>query len=564
LARPGTGFAQTGRFEFEVDPARAEDFSRLLQCVASNPDEPIGIVHLWSLDAEGKGSLTGFQEAHELGCGAATCLLQSIANSGWRTTPRLWMVTRNAQAVGEEHGATSVAQAPLWGLGRVLAYEHPEMRSILVDLDSRDISDSAQILHDELTMGNADDEVAWRETGRYVPRMIHADVSAELPAAFGPDATYLVTGGFGGIGLRLAEWLVSKGVRSLALAGRHAPAAEAERLSAMRRAGARIAVVGVDVAERDQVEGMLRKLESSGPPLKGIFHCAGVLDDGALLEMNAARFRTVARPKIDGAWNLHTLTQHLELDHFVLFSSTASLIGSPGQSNYAAANAFLDALAHRRKEAGQPGLSINWGAWSEVGMAAAESKRGDKMALRGMQSMSPEEAFDALALLLQSREAQQAVARFDVTQWIRHYPQRFRGAMLRGLLQEGQVREAAPPASSRNIRAELSAAHSARERRQLLGSFVRDEVGQVTGLGGDRIDPEVDFLALGIDSLMAIELRNRIMTRLEVSPPLQRFLKDANVARLRDDLLDRLALAGVAMGSSTTAIAHEDLEHISI
>jgi acyl carrier protein len=136
--------------------------------------------------------------------------------------------------------------------------------------------------------------------------------------------------------------------------------------------------------------------------------------------------------------------------------------------------------------------------------------------------------------------------------------------MLRGLVQQGQGREAVRAASRPSIGAKLAAAHSAWERRQVLESFVRDEVKQVTGLAGDRIDPEAEFLALGIDSLMAIELRNRIMVSLEVSPPLQRFLKDASVARLTDDLLDRLALAEVAMGSSSTATVHEDLEHISI
>src|SRR5207253_3246325 len=189
--------------------------------------------------------------------------------------------------------------------------------------------------------------------------------------AFGAHGSYLITGGLGGLGLSLAGWMVENGARHLALVGRHAAtAAEENALMVLREAGANVVVINLDVAQPDQVGQALAEIDQSMPPLRGVVHAAGVLDDGILMHLDRERFESVMSPKLAGAWNLHRLTLDKALDFFILFSSSAALLGAPGQGSYAAANAFLDALAHYRRRLGLKALSINWGNWLEVGLAA--------------------------------------------------------------------------------------------------------------------------------------------------------------------------------------------------
>ncbi|PYS24487.1 MAG: hypothetical protein DMF72_05330, partial [Acidobacteria bacterium] len=179
------------------------------------------------------------------------------------------------------------------------------------------------------------------------------------------DCSYLITGGLGGLGLEAAQWLFQQGARYLALLGRSDPSNNANAvLNDLRARGAEILVIKADVAQREELAAALAEIDRSQPPLRGIIHAAGTLDDGVLIQLDRERFEGVMRPKVDGAWNLHVLTLDRPLDFFVFFSSAASVLGSPAQGNYAAANAFMDALAHRRRSQGRPALSINWGSWS--------------------------------------------------------------------------------------------------------------------------------------------------------------------------------------------------------
>ncbi|MEK7324228.1 MAG: SDR family NAD(P)-dependent oxidoreductase, partial [Chloroflexota bacterium] len=231
-------------------------------------------------------------------------------------------------------------------------------------------------------------------------------ITQNQPVAIRADASYLITGGLGGLGLRVARWLADRGARNLVLVGRRQPGEAASRaVSELQEMGVHVRIVQADVSKADQVQKLLASIE---PTLKGIVHAAGTLDDGILQQQNWQKFTNATAPKIDGAWNLHTLTQHLPLDFFVLFSSASSLLGSPGQGNYAAGNAFMDALAHYRKAQGLPALSINWGAWSEVGMAASlESQDQRRWAAQGMGAMTPEQGLAVFGQLLDAAEAAQ-------------------------------------------------------------------------------------------------------------------------------------------------------------
>ncbi|HEX8539131.1 MAG TPA: SDR family NAD(P)-dependent oxidoreductase, partial [Cystobacter sp.] len=403
---------------FRVNAASPEDYQRVLE-EAFAETGCRGVVHLWSLDA----SAQDVERTWRTSTQSALYLAQAVVRRGWRDTPRLCLVTRGAHAVkpGED---VAVAQAPLWGFGRALALEHPELRTTLVDV-AGEAHVQAEALLAELAATDGETQVAWREDARHVARLVRGTYEAlgGEPLTLKADATYLLTGGLGGLGLTVARWMVEKGARHLVLMGRGEPGEAARQtLQELEKAGARVVVERADVSRREQVEAVLKRVEATLPPLKGVLHAAAVLEDRTVLEMDGERFDKPMAPKVQGAWNLHTLTAGKALDFFVMYSSAAALLGFPGQSNYAAANAFMDALAQHRRGQGLPGLSINWGAFSEVGLAAAQSNRGERLSYRGMGSLQPAQGAAVLERLLSGRAAQVAVMSLDARQWLEFYP----------------------------------------------------------------------------------------------------------------------------------------------
>jgi acyl transferase domain-containing protein/NADPH:quinone reductase-like Zn-dependent oxidoreductase/acyl carrier protein len=337
---------------------------------------------------------------------------------------------------------------------------------------------------------------------------------ARPPTPIHRDASYLVTGGFGGLGLRVGQWLAEQGARHLVLIGRRGAPPDAEAaLRALAQAGVTVTALAADVSRADDVADVLAHIRRHSPPLRGVVHTAGVLADGILLQQDADRFRRVAHPKADGGWHLHVQTGAAPLDFFVLFSSVTSVLGSPGQSNYAAANAFLDALAHRRRAEGLPALSINWGPWSRVGMAARLAQ-GGREALRGLRPINPDEGVAVLATLLRQETAGQvSVVPFDAADWVAAYPASGRSNQL-ALLAGAAAAE--PDPDDQDLRQALLAAEPGRPRRSVLEQYVREQVAQVLRLTPSRVDSATPLRSFGIDSLMSLELRNRLEQGLKL------------------------------------------------
>jgi len=295
------------------------------------------------------------------------------------------------------------------------------------------------------------------------------------------------------------------------LAGRHAPTPQsAAAINALRQRAARIEVRRVDVANRQEVEAVLREIEKELPPLAGVLHAAGVLDDGVFLEQTWERVERVLAPKAAGAWNLHELTAGKPLDFFLLFSSVASLVGSPGQSGYTAANAFLDALAHYRAARGLAALSVNWGPWSESGMAARVEQAGRRRVLPGLRPMNARQCLAALETAMAGNWTQVAIADTDWSGWT-PAPR-----LLSAVVKRASSVESSP--DGKGI-LDLIDAAAPTHRRQLLLDYLRHQAAWLLGIGaaGPPIDEHQPLLRLGMDSLMAVEFRNLLASALQRS-----------------------------------------------
>jgi polyketide synthase 12/myxalamid-type polyketide synthase MxaB len=309
----------------------------------------------------------------------------------------------------------------------------------------------------------------------------------------------------------VARRLAERGARNLVLAGRGEPGEAARAaITELEKEGVRVAVVRADVARPEDAERLLREAEALAP-VRGVVHAAGVLDDGVLLQQSWARFVPVLAPKVGGAWQLDRLTRGRPLDFFVLFSSVAGLVGSPAQGNYAAGNAFLDALAQARRAEGLPAVSIDWGPWAGAGMAVRPGPRGSSGSAQGFEPLPPELALDALERLILGTPPQVAVLSADWAKVRASFPAGSEPPVLGALAAAGGRRtEARQSAGDGELLRRLQAAPPAERREMLLGQL-QELTGRALGRGPSQpVDPEQPLRDMGFDSLMAVELRNGV------------------------------------------------------
>ncbi len=513
--------------EFEadcIDPFDPAAFHALLAKHFPDGHTCRGIVHLWSLDCaqNPKASSADLEESQHLICGSVLHMIQALVGKKWSSLPQLWIMTRSSQSVTGGESELTIAQAPIWGLGRVIVMEQPDFHCTRIDLDCvGNTYKEIDKLLEEIEHPENEDQIAFRLQERYVARLEQSDLGSSgrrqqqrVTPSFRADSTYLITGGSGGLGLALARWIVIHGgVKHLVLASRSG-ASHATRVvtSELEQKGAKVLVINVDVSQENQVAQMLATVRSTMPSLRGIIHAAGVLDDGVLLQQNWERFNKVMAPKLKGTWNLHMLTQDMPLDFFTLFSSGASLLGSTGQGNYAAANAFMDGLAHYRRLRGLPAVSINWGAWSEAGMATTSTQIQRQLVKDGMQPIGLVQGMEILEQVLEQSPVQIGVLPIDWTKFVQHFMGSEKPAFLERLLNGVHVES-----NGTSLRAQqdtlLRTMKAVPESEQLdiLRGVVRQQIRLVLGFdAGFKLEPEQNLFEVGMDSLMAVELRNRL------------------------------------------------------
>jgi pimaricinolide synthase PimS2 len=465
------------------------------------PKTPVsGVVSLLALDEQPHPG----HPAVPRGYAMTLALVQSLGEAG--IAAPLWCVTQGAVTVPDNAVPGNIvrpAQALAWGLGRVVALEHPDRWGGLIDLPD-DLDERAW---DRLAtvLAGTEDQVAVRASAAYGRRLAHAPA---VPAKDGwtPSGTVLVTGGTGALGAHVARWLASDGAEHVVLVSRRgldAPGA-AELAAELREMGAEVTVAACDVGDRAALANLVGGLLS----LDAVVHTAAVLDDGVVDALTVEQVDRVLRVKAQAAWDLHELTADRNLSAFILFSSLAGVVGTPGQGNYAPGNAYLDALAEYRRNAGLPATAIAWGPWAGAGMAARGV--GETARRHGVPEMAPDLAIAALRQALQSDETALTVA--DV-QWDRFYvafTATRRSALLADLPEARQAGRPEAGAEPESLSEQLAGAGEAKQKRLLL-DLVRAQVATVLGhADAAEIESGRAFTDFGFDSVTAVEFRNRL------------------------------------------------------
>lgn len=368
------------------------------------------------------------------------------------------------------------------------------------------------------------------------------------------DASYLITGGTGAIGLEVCQWLIEQGAKSVVLTSRSGKASDdaADRIAALEAAGAKVTISTMDAANYDQVAAVLDFIQTELPPLAGVFHAAGVLDDATLPQQTWDRFAKVLPAKVDGSWYLHQQTRQLPLDFFVCFSSIAAMIGSPGQANYAAANAFMDALCASRRADGLPGLSVNWGPWSGGGMAAGADAR--RFAGIGLGMIAPQQGLLALEELLPTRNANVGVFPVDWSKFLKQFGRNKHPRLLDELAKIHRQERKVASSGGGSLRDRLQQADED-ARASLIADYVADEAAKTLGISASQLDRAKPLAEVGLDSLMGIELKNGIEAELEIDIPVEEFSQDTTVTTLATAVAGLIGVEGDFSASSGQAAA---------
>ncbi|OBY29759.1 type I polyketide synthase [Mycolicibacter kumamotonensis] len=515
--------------DLRSEPAVREAFSR----TADDPDRPpVGVLVLAARgDFDGSESSDAPARGRDLVWSVVSTVRTIVG--GWHgTAPRLWLAGCNGLSVGDEHGDPSICA--LKGLVRVLAYEHPDLHTAVVDLDAGNAdADPVAALITELGLAGADDVVAWRGERRYAERLKRATLTATGAPSVRRDGAYILTGGLGGIGLVVARWLIDNGAARIVLNSRSQPSEEQRAVLAELEERAQIAVVSGDLATDGVAESLVAAAEQTGLTLRGVIHGAAVIDDQIVVGIDKDTLGRVWAPKAAAALRLHVATVGKELDWWVGFSSTSSLLGAPGQASYAAASAWLDGLVAWRRAAGLPAITINWGQWSGVGVA-------QDLKFSALDPIDPVEGMEALEAILGGDLSRIGVARLRLDRVAAAFPELQQLGYFATLAEELDLDSEDDDWPGPEGLRTLDAAEAAKVVTARLGGRIMAIMGYPKD---SAIDPARPLTELGMDSLMAVRIRNTVRGDFGVEPPVALLLQGASLTDLAADLTRQLGLA---------------------
>ncbi|HXC24597.1 MAG TPA: beta-ketoacyl reductase, partial [Gemmatimonadaceae bacterium] len=499
-----------------------------------------GIIHAWSIsERDGEPDLQELWNAQSLGCFSAAALLRVVIKLNPPRPVRLWLVTGGVQQLSSEREAAAPmfpTHGALFGLGRAIAEEHPEVPCTNLDLSSDpqddELREAARLIRGDTT----EQQMVVRGTRRLVARYRRARETQTVAPTIRADGSYLITGGLGGLGLLTAQWLVMRGARSLVLVGRKAPSADALRvIGTLETAGATVRIVSADIADTDQVAHMLATIRADAPPVRGVLHLAATVDDALLADASEENYERLLRPKMAGTWNLYRGLRGDDLDFWVSFSSIATVVNQPGQGSYAAANAFLDGLARYATARGERMQSLQWGPWAGMGLA---NERGTQRSFQaytaqGIQSMPPELGIVMLGQAITLRAPVMLAAAIDWRTFVASWPDHSGMLEFANLVPVAAVAPRTVAAASTaaaalsdvadsavpDLREQLAAVAPGRPRTALIEQHLREQLAAVLKTSPSRVDLQKPMGSMGVDSLMALELVRRLSRSIGVKIP---------------------------------------------
>ena len=579
LAYQAETFARQSDSVFRINPAAARDFKQLLRQVRGSDNQPLrGVMHLWSLDATETDELTTAALcADSLKISSSVVhLIQALSANNQPNPAPLWLITRAAQPVDGEERRLQLAQATTWGIGKVIALEHSESWGGMLDLDAEPNAEDAALLLAEVCDSDGEDHVAFRSGQRFVARLARCYPSLQPARPMRADGTYLITGGFGGLGLQTARCLVDRGARHVALLARNGPASHSaqQAVAEMEQLGVDVHVCRADVSDEQAMRRVFAELADACPPLRGVIHAAGLPGYRPLAEMDTATLDAMFAAKVAGTWNLHQLTKDLDLDFFAGFSSMVSMWGAKGQSHYVAANHFLDVLTHYRRVLGLPALCVNWGPLTGGGMLPVEDVT--ELARIGVATSEIRNAVEILPRLLSSDIRQVAIVNIHWPLFKGVYESKGRYPLFE-LLESTTGDIARPMPQDRDAVTSRFRAAPLSERRDILMEHVQTVLARVLSLEASQLlDRRQGFYDMGLDSLTAMELKTELEKSLSVSLPATLAFDYATLDILveylmNEKLADRLSAATLPASDkleaevkqNPTGLTREMLERLS-
>jgi tyrocidine synthetase III len=572
---------QMDKHHFTVGADDVQSMQHLFTHIVRTPGYcNLSILYLWGLDIQ-------TPEEHDVEClemdtyirqyWRLISLIHALDKQAWIASSTIWLFTRGSQSVGGAPTDIAIFQAPIWGLGRVLKEEHPDWCTHLVDLDNTASLDRcAEFVVNEIFHTDAAWQVAMRQDDRYtlhLARNVPAAVSKEIQ--WRHDGSYLITGGFGDLGLQVARWMAQQGARRIILCGRtplparehwgskEIDARQTKMIAAIRElemSGVSVHWEAFDVANAEELHAFLQRFRREGwPPIRGVVHTAGTLEDRLLQQLDTDALQAVMRPKVFGSWYLHALLREDDIDFFVCFSSMGALLGVPGQGSYAAANVFMDALAHYRRLRQLPALSINWGPWSQLGFANSVGARNMSpySTQRGIEGFSAEQALDVFSALLGSQATQVAAVRIDWSRYLQQSQEEL--ASFLSPLQSASTMKTYEMQST-PVLDTLNSLEVEQERLQYLEEHIKMHLSQILRMEAARIGRDASFGQLGMDSIMGLELRNRLERHLNLKLSATLIWNYPTLTTLTRYIARLLGLQDKAASSLSEAIQQDNLE----
>ncbi|MCR3758484.1 acyltransferase domain-containing protein [Clostridium felsineum] len=542
-----------------LNPSNEDEFDRLLSNITEKSNlEICGTVYLWNLKVQNKSEdvdVSYIKKFQSISCMSIIYFIKACEKKNLIVP--ISIITRGVQAIGNNVDVQALIQSPVWGLGRIIAYqEYPDMFGSLIDLDPSCPDDEIKCIVNEIQNRNCENQVAFRNGDKYFPRIIKSNIQEnKIPIKFNPHKSYVVTGGFGALGKLVIEYMAKNGAKRFVVLSRtklldhklwknsNKDAKMEDRISFIRkmeRMGVTINVGAVDVSNFDELKQYISdyyKMEL--PEIGGVIHCAGIIKDKLISNMTENDFNSVIIPKI-GAWNLHRVFKNTKLDFFILFSSVASVLNiTMGQANYAAANSFMDTLSSYRRAQGLTSISINWGPWSDVGMAT-QSELISYFSSKGIKSITPNQGMKMLEDILGYSKSQIIILN---AKW--------------NILKNSFSKENIPPAISylcnknveeveenntnKAVLEDIFKVNEKDKRKEKLTKYLTNIIMKAFGAGEDELNNNKALSEMGMDSLMAVDIKRDIEAVFNIKISMIELMEGISINELADKLLYKLS-----------------------